>query len=197
MINTWAPLIFVLCASIYVVEGFCMQNIGRALRSVVMSIRTPQLSSLFARKTDNYDMIDRSIFDDDDRDDDSPERQPSPRQTDKKSSKEPKQKISIFSGLNRWENVNRALLAGVFVAGIGAGITVDSAINTNPKDLASRDAIDRNAPNPKLCTTFGSSAMVLDQRIFVTFNPFNVYVTQGIAYSQPKLPMLFLKVQCF
>lgn len=56
---------------------------------------------------------------------------------------------------------------------------MDSAINTNPKDLASRDAIDRNAPNPKLCATFGASAMVVDQRVFVTFNPFNVYVTQG------------------
>ena len=62
------------------------------------------------------------------------------------------------------------------------GITLDSAINTNPKDLASRDAIDKNAPNPKLCATYGSSAMVLDQRVFVTFNPFNVYVTQGYCY---------------
>jgi hypothetical protein len=77
------------------------------------------------------------------------------------------------------EVLNRALMAGVFVAGIGAGVTIDSAINTNPRDLASRDAIDRNAPNPKLCAAFGSSAMVMDQRIFVTFNPFNVYVTQA------------------
>jgi len=64
-------------------------------------------------------------------------------------------------GLNRWEILNRAVVAGVFVAGIGTGITIDSAINTNPKDLASRDAIDRNAPNPKLCATYGSSAMVI------------------------------------
>ena len=33
---------------------------------------------------------------------------------------------------------------------------------------------DKNAPNPKLCATYGSSAMVLDQRVFITFNPFNV-----------------------
>jgi hypothetical protein len=59
------------------------------------------------------------------------------------------------------------------------GIAVDSAINTNPKDLASRDAIDRNAPNKDLCAKMGYSAMVLDQRVFVTFNPFNVYVTQA------------------
>ena len=75
--------------------------------------------------------------------------------------------------------MNRAVVAGVFVAGIGSGIAIDSAINTNPKDLASRDAIDRNAPNPKLCAQYGSSAMVLDQRVFITFNPFNVYVSQA------------------
>jgi hypothetical protein len=65
------------------------------------------------------------------------------------------------------------------VLGIGTGVTVDSAINTNPKDLASRDAIDRAAPNSDLCQQYGSSAMVMDQRLFVSFNPFNVYVTQA------------------
>ena len=40
---------------------------------------------------------------------------------------------SIFDNLNKWEIVNRAVIAGVFVAGIGTGITLDSAINTNPK----------------------------------------------------------------
>ena len=52
----------------------------------------------------------------------------------------PKSK-TIVKDLNKWEVVNRAVLAGVFVAGIGSGITIDSAINTNPRDLASRDAI--------------------------------------------------------
>jgi hypothetical protein len=28
-----------------------------------------------------------------------------------------------------------------------------------------RDAIDKNAPNPRLCANYGSSAMVLDQRV--------------------------------
>ncbi|CAM9967510.1 unnamed protein product, partial [Discosporangium mesarthrocarpum] len=72
----------------------------------------------------------------------------------------------------------QALVAGVFVLGIGTGVTVDSAINTNPKDLASRDAIDRNAPNPSICQMYGSSAMVVDQRVFVTFNPFSLHVSQ-------------------
>lgn len=69
-------------------------------------------------------------------------------------------------------------MAGVFVLGIGTGVTVDSAINTDPRDLASRDAIDRNAPNPNICQTYGSSAMVVDQRVFVTFNPFSLHVSQ-------------------
>lgn len=85
----------------------------------------------------------------------------------------------LFSGKSKWQVINRAIVAGMFVAGIGTGITIDSAINTNPKDLASRDAIDRNAPNPRLCAAYGSSAMVLDQRVFITFNPFNVFVTQA------------------
>lgn len=85
----------------------------------------------------------------------------------------------VLDAKGKWNIFNKAILAGIFVAGIGTGINLDSAINTNPKDLASRDAIDRNAPNPKLCATFGASAMVVDQRVFVTFNPFNVYVTQA------------------
>lgn len=58
--------------------------------------------------------------------------------TGKKIKNKPK---TIIKDLNKWEVVNRAVLAGVFVAGIGSGITIDSAINTNPRDLASRDAI--------------------------------------------------------
>ena len=61
----------------------------------------------------------------------------------------------LLKTLTSWEGLNRAVIAGFFVAGIGTGISIDSAINTNPKDLASRDAIDRNAPNPKLCATYG------------------------------------------
>lgn len=56
------------------------------------------------------------------------------------------------------QGLSAALLAGVFVLGVGTGVTVDSAINTNPKDLASRDAIDKNAPNPKICQVSGERA---------------------------------------
>jgi len=77
------------------------------------------------------------------------------------------------------ESLSKALLAGVFVLGVGLGVTVDSQVNTNPKDLASRDAIDNAAPNPTLCAKLGASAMAFDQRVFVSFNPFNVYVSQA------------------
>ncbi len=83
------------------------------------------------------------------------------------------------SGIKLPSTVSQSLLAGTFVLGIGTGVTVDSQINTNPKDLASRDAVDQAAPNPTLCTTYGASAMAFDQRVFVSFNPFNVYVAQA------------------
>ena len=118
---------------------------------------------------------------------------------------------SSFGRRQGWrlpESVSKALLAGIFVLGVGLGVTVDSAINTNPRDLASRDAIDQAAPNPNLCAKFGASAMAFDQSkflvcrlffvlrivnpailtnlrisllsgVFVSFNPFNVYVAQA------------------
>lgn len=89
---------------------------------------------------------------------------------------------SSFGRRDGWrlpDSVSKSLLAGVFVLGIGLGVTVDSAINTNPRDLASRDAVDQAAPNAKLCAEMGASAMAFDQRVFVSFNPFNVYVAQA------------------
>ncbi|MCT7984884.1 DUF3172 domain-containing protein [Laspinema sp. A4] len=74
-----------------------------------------------------------------------------------------------------------AILAGVFVLGIGIGIAFSSTANFSPENVASREVIDRSAPNPELCIQYGASAMVMDTRIFVTLNPFNVYI------SQPKM----------
>ncbi|GBG63630.1 hypothetical protein CBR_g38941 [Chara braunii] len=71
------------------------------------------------------------------------------------------------------------LIAGAFVIGIGAGITIDSVLNADAKTVASREVIDRQTPNPDICLANGMSAMVLDQRLFISFNPFNVYVTQA------------------
>ena len=62
--------------------------------------------------------------------------------------------------------------------GIGVGIAFSSGVSVNPENVVSREAIDRSAPNAELCVQYGASAMVSDVRVFVTLNPFNVYVTQ-------------------
>lgn len=77
-----------------------------------------------------------------------------------------------------WRGVKRYILAGIFVLGMGAGITVDTVLNVEPNNVASREVIDRQTPNPDVCIANGMSAMVLDQRLFISFNPFNVYVSQ-------------------
>lgn len=74
-----------------------------------------------------------------------------------------------------------ALLGGVLVLGIGIGIAFSSTATISPANVASREFIDTRAPNPELCVQFGASAMVTDMRVYVTLNPFNVYV------SQPKM----------
>jgi len=73
---------------------------------------------------------------------------------------------------------SNALLAGIFVFGVGAGVLFDSAVNLEPDNVASREIIDRQSPSAEICTSNGSSAIVFDQRLFLSFNPFNVYVTQ-------------------
>jgi hypothetical protein len=70
------------------------------------------------------------------------------------------------------------VLAGVFILGIGIGIAFSSTTTLSPSNVASREFIDQSAPNPQLCVQFGASAMVVDTRLFVSLNPFNVYVAQ-------------------
>lgn len=74
--------------------------------------------------------------------------------------------------------LSKALIAAAFVTGLGAGVFFDSEITLQPTNVASTELIDRRTPNSELCMAYGYSAMVFDQRIFVSFNPFNVYVTQ-------------------
>lgn len=81
-------------------------------------------------------------------------------------------KSSIFTP------INLAILGSVFALGVGIGIAFSSGTSLNPENVVSREIIDRSAPNPELCIQYGASAMVTDMRVFVTLNPFNVYVTQ-------------------
>jgi hypothetical protein len=70
------------------------------------------------------------------------------------------------------------ILGAVLVLGIGIGIAFSSSANFAPENVATREAIDRAAPNPTLCAQFGASAIAVDMRMFVTLNPFNAYVAQ-------------------
>lgn len=71
-----------------------------------------------------------------------------------------------------------AILGAIFAIGIGVGMALSSTATFNPENVASREVIDRSAPNAELCIQYGASATVTDMRVFVTYNPFNVYVTQ-------------------
>ncbi|PSB04534.1 DUF3172 domain-containing protein [Merismopedia glauca] len=72
-----------------------------------------------------------------------------------------------------------AILGGIFVLGIGVGIAFSTtAVTSTGTNVVSREAIDIAAPNADICLQYGASAMVMDTRLFVTMNPFNVYVAQ-------------------
>lgn len=74
--------------------------------------------------------------------------------------------------------VNVAIIAAVFILGIGIGIAFSSTASFSPENVASREVIDRSAPNPELCQQFGASAVTMDMRAFLTLNPFSVYISQ-------------------
>lgn len=71
-----------------------------------------------------------------------------------------------------------ALIGGAFILGMGAGIFFDSEANFEPTNVASTSVLDEKTPSSEVCMANGYSSMVFDQRIFVSLNPFNVYVSQ-------------------
>lgn len=74
-----------------------------------------------------------------------------------------------------------AVVGGVFILGIGIGIFISSGTAAGTGSVVSLKEIDTVAPNPEVCVQFGASAIAMDTRVFLTLNPFNVYV------SQPKM----------
>lgn len=81
-------------------------------------------------------------------------------------------------GEERLSGFTRALIAGAFVMGLGVGVYFSTEVTTESNNVASTEIVDRRTPNSEVCMANGYSAMVFDQRIFVSFNPFNVYVVQ-------------------
>ncbi|CAL8462936.1 g2470 [Coccomyxa elongata] len=76
------------------------------------------------------------------------------------------------------DNFTKALIAGAFIMGMGTGVWFNSEATFYPSNVASTEVIDRRTPNSEVCMANGYSSMVFDERVFVSFNPFNVYVTQ-------------------
>lgn len=154
-------------------EAFVVQS-GNICKSSVVSTNYSSLLARRRRAPNDYE--DYDDFEDDYEDDRYYD--DLGRGYDRKNSGIPSP-MGRSGGLRLPETMSKALLAGVFALGIGSGVTIDSAINTNPKDLASRDGVDRAAPNKELCQAYGASAMAFDQRVFVSFDPFNVYIAQA------------------
>lgn len=71
-----------------------------------------------------------------------------------------------------------AVLAGIFVLGIGVGMGFSSVSNTGKGKVVTVSDLETQAPNPELCVQFGAAAITMDTRVFVTLNPLNVYVSQ-------------------
>lgn len=69
------------------------------------------------------------------------------------------------------DELTKALIGAAFVVGLGTGVFVDSEVNLQPTSVASTAILDMRTPNSELCLANGYSAMVFDQRIFVSFNP--------------------------
>ncbi|RMF27821.1 MAG: DUF3172 domain-containing protein [Cyanobacteria bacterium J083] len=88
---------------------------------------------------------------------------------------------SSQAGIKGWLNYSSlAIIASVFILGVVVGIALNFSTNSNPASIDSRLEIDQQAPNPELCQQFGASAIVTDMRVFLTLNPFNVFVTQPV-----------------
>jgi hypothetical protein len=75
-----------------------------------------------------------------------------------------------------------AVLAGVFILGIGLGIGFYSVVSsgTTGNKIDNTIQLESKLPNPEVCVQFGSAAITMDARIYVTLNPLNVFVSQPI-----------------
>ena len=73
-----------------------------------------------------------------------------------------------------------AILGAVFILGIFIGVATSRTTTLSPENVASTQFIDQSAPNPDFCISFGASAIAMDARLFVTFNPFNIFVSQPV-----------------
>ena len=83
------------------------------------------------------------------------------------------------SGMNigMSSGIKLAIAAALFALGLGLGVAL-STLNPTAQTV---DAIslDVNAPSRDFCNNYGASAMVMTSQVYVTLNPFNVFVSQA------------------
>lgn len=79
-----------------------------------------------------------------------------------------------------WLNATTiAIIAGIFILGIGVGIAFSAATPTNSTSLVTNLQIDQQAPNAEVCIQNGASAISVNTRFYVTLVPFKVYIAQA------------------
>jgi Protein of unknown function (DUF3172) len=88
---------------------------------------------------------------------------------------------SVKSKAVSWFNATAiSILAGIFILGIGVGVAFSSTTgSSDPNAVVSGIQIDAKAPNADVCIQNGASAMSMSTRLYVTLNPFKVYVAQA------------------
>ncbi|MBD2519732.1 DUF3172 domain-containing protein [Nostoc sp. FACHB-973] len=78
----------------------------------------------------------------------------------------------------RFNTMIVAIISAAILLGIVIGVSLTSLANSNPENINSSVYIDSVAPDANVCVQYGASAIVTDTRVFLTLNPFKVYVTQ-------------------
>ncbi len=89
----------------------------------------------------------------------------------------PAPKKSMFENIN---SMILAILGGVFALGIAIGVALGSNTTLSTDNVASTQVIDQSVPDAEFCQSYGASATVMDTRVFLTFKPFSVFVSQPL-----------------
>ena len=91
----------------------------------------------------------------------------------------PKRKSGKSSAFNV---TSLAVLAGVFILGVGVGIGFYSASSSSiaGNKIDNSIQLESQIPDKEFCIQNGYAAITTDMRVFVTLNPFNVFVSQPV-----------------
>ncbi|HEY9907997.1 MAG TPA: DUF3172 domain-containing protein [Thermosynechococcaceae cyanobacterium] len=89
----------------------------------------------------------------------------------------PKRKSGKSSAFNV---TSLAVLAGVFILGVGVGVGFYSASSSTiaGNKIDNSIQLESQIPDKEFCIQYGAAAITTDMRVFVTLNPFSVFVSQ-------------------